>query len=651
MSPCARLVARGLGMALLAGLFAGCTIFYEPTLEPSDGGTDSRVEAGPDGGLDGGPDAIVTERECDDGLDNDGDKLVDCNDYDCSYLEACCQMQSGTEVVDEPWTEGTTHWDVYGSTPEVSSNRINLRAGSTALVWKECTVADLGLYGTFSFQPEIAPGDNCEAQYISLGFATAREPDVNTQFRSEIEVRVNACGRYEVLRGSTRLTQIPIAPINPTGLVRFQITPGTLGGEEVMRATISLDDGVQEQVLVEGLPFMSRDEMLDIDACGGLGRGLYLFIEGTRSDQRMSLDGIEFSTAQCANPSQFVRADLGGSAQFDVSDVNPGPAWSAGGMGSPTLLPFGSSGNWWVLYDATPDPRQIAEFHPLVFGLGRASTTSTGWDPRTAPIADENNEPESCQEKDCRNLTSYRDPFIFDGVIAYTRTVGGRPSIVMETYGLSGALNLRDAVLTAEDTTFVGLDAPACPDGVSQPTFARVPFTSPAITQYWLFFTCHNEEKRSLGYQLVQQQDDIFSVSGSGGVLFGADGIGQGYAAGGIESPEIMVEYGEEPHAVYRLWFIARDQAQRRSVALAQWQPSQLNDPPDFVLFPGNPVLEASDSEADCEAGCKLESLAVARDTDQLRFLLAQSVNAFGEVTYRIISLEQNWSRPTWPKN
>lgn len=635
-----------LGVLWTTGL-SGCTIFYEPSLLPSDGGMDGQLEGGPDGGLDGGPDAIATEIDCEDGVDNDGDKLVDCNDYDCSYLEACCQMQDGSDVVIEPWDMGTANWDVFGPAPEVSNNRVTLRAGTTTMIWKTCAVADLGLYGTFSFQPEVVPGSDCDAQFVSLGFTTAAAPSADARLPSEIEVRVNGCGRYQVLRGNT-VTQ-SYAPSTPNGLVRFRVTPGTVANDAVMRATISIEEAGVETALAEGLPFISRDEMLDQEACGGLGRGLRLFVRGSRSDQRMGLDGIEFSSAQCANPSQFVRSDLGGSAQFDVSAINPGETWSAGGIGSPSLLPFVGTANWWLLYDATPDPRQIADFHAIEFGIGRASSTSApGWEPRSAPIANAITPPQSCLDIDCREKVKYRDPFGFDGVIAYTREQSGTPAVVVETYDLSGALTLKSPLVSSADTQFAGLQAPACPDGVSQPTFARVPFTG-AIAQYWLLFTCHIGDARTIAYQLIKQEEDAFVIEGSGGLLFGTAELAVPYAAGGIESPEIIVEKGQDPDAIYRLWFIARNRSQRRSVALAQWQPTQVTDPPDFVLFPGNPVLESSDAEANCGAGCKLESLAVARDVDQLRFLLAQSVNVFDAVNYRIVSLEQNWSRPQWP--
>ncbi len=638
-------------------LASGCTVFYEPTYTPPDGGTDGQLEAGPDGGMDAGPDAVRTEINCEDGNDNDNDGLVDCNDYDCSHIAACCGEQNEDIEVNEPWdiVSRFANWDVKGATPVIErAGEMSFVGGRTAMRYvrdDDCVTADLGLFGYVQFKPRLSAGEGCEDDFASAGFTVASQPGSGPSYATEIRVTVNACGEYDVLRGNTSLLAGTYKPADPNQTINFAITPSTEGSEEVMRVTVTASGLAEQTVLVEGIAFIDRDKMLEPQGCADKGRGLRLVLEGQAASNPMKVGQVHFTAAQCANPGQFAAEELGGSAQFDVSDVNPTGTWAAGGLGSPTLEE--ESGDWQVLYDATPDPRQIAEFHPIDFAIGRsAATTIPSWDPSAggAPISEPLDPPESCQAVNCMNEIKYRDPFVFGGVIAYTRDTPEGPQIGIEPYRHTrSSLQLGPPILTADDTRWTAEQPPVCPDGVSQPTFAKLPFNQ-QTEQYWLFFTCHSGDERSIAYQRVSDEGDNFVLSGTGGKieLVGKGGHAGTYALGGIESPEVIVEYGTAPNVVYRLWFIARDRGQRRSIGLAQWQPNG-SEPPNFIPFPGNPVLQASDPEAMCGSGCKLESLAVARDQDKIRFLLAQSVNVFGEVSYQIVSLIQNWSRPQWP--
>ena len=83
--------ADAIGLSAL--LLVGCPKKYHPS---NDGGGDENTEAA-----------------CDDGISNDGDPYIDCNDYDCDCTIVCggagCECTGGPENTEAACTDGCSN--------------------------------------------------------------------------------------------------------------------------------------------------------------------------------------------------------------------------------------------------------------------------------------------------------------------------------------------------------------------------------------------------------------------------------------------------------------------------------------------------------------------------------------------------------------
>jgi hypothetical protein len=402
--------------------------------------------------------------------------------------------------------------------------------------------------------------------------------------------------------------------------------------------------------LLDGFPFLAQRDLEDrLSGCDRTP-GLFMAIEG-RGDM-VEVGTLRGTTQECVNPSHFA-VPYDDSVTLSRTHLGTG-SWTEGGVGEPSLhssSPGAGRVQWDLFFDATNYGRDLERFG-VRFAIGHVRTEVwdnspwSGWD---GPRAGDN--PPECLDISCSDHLSYREPFVLGA--------GGRPHVVFarqmeagnkDVFGIRGQWTASWDLATplAEESILAPTDLDGSCRSLRDPCLAP---RSEGDDGYWLFFTCERDGASSRIDLVGLDSAYVVEADSHTPVLDSSLGA---FAQGGVEAPEIITEFNPvDDQAIYRMWFVAKDVSQARTVAMAQAQVSALAEVPRFAPYPANPVLRADDRVmTGCVSGdCPIESLAVARHAldRALRFLVARRVQLSGDVVeYQLVPLSQFWRSP-WP--
>ena len=690
-------------LATLSLVVAGC--FPSPEREwhrRADLGCDACV-MDPDAG-DIGPDADIgapqpdPERDCDDGIDNDSDTLVDCADFDCAGAERCCR--DGATIISEDWTapDLSFRWEpLPRSDPDPSPLREPFSGAQDLLGWDDrdlhallyhrCAPLALGAEVQVDIIARSLPDDgplaNCAARRFEpcdqgASFALTRVSDLIHDIGFTEDLALHIHGHDEegitntsvIQQAQVRLTQAGVqlhqADLVPD--VRYTVTlrlrPDVSGPRATLIADIELKrvNGAGEPIVWPGVFVAPLDTLLRDDAgCDevtGLRFGLQMRGQGARVGP-VALRGLE-----CANPSQFSALSSEG-ATLDAELLGLGESYAGGVLGSPSLTSAYNTlsdlnARWDVFVDATNDARELEGVADVRYAIGHARTPTfiaqaSEWDGSAAPRLGD--DPPSCAVSGGCTTRSYRDPFLLarrtsadvldDWALAFARQ------------GDDGRYELR----VEQDVSF-SPDVPIGGEGVALLHPSEIlgcdDLRDPAIIPleqggYFVAFSC----RRDGGGDLFAMRlgSDFRPVAPLDIRLLLRDSEVGELGAGGLFGPELQVVGDPADELELRLWFVGRDRVGEASVLLATGQAratggadASLWPPPAFQLYPANPVLRADDASlGGCESTCRLLGFAVAEDVDEpgaFRFLVARDVNRAGVMTSELIPLAQTWRAP-----
>lgn len=650
-----RLFARALAIVLLSGCQLlnkpGEPMRFQPDAGPADAGTDARPSI---------------ETACNDGMDNDMDRLTDCVDYDCAPTADCCAIAPDVAVFDWTAAPGTQFYS-FATAPQtgmcstLGTDQCVTSFGSGTAMIRRCRGTEC------EDQPvcdPLAAGYSVTATFIPKGTSTSfasivltPAPELQsgtTRLLDDLAVNVLQNGDVEVTQARTVIGRAAaVAGADRPITVKIVIGPSSEGGRSVLRATVTATGATTPVTVVDRYPFLLASDLVRDDGCEEIG-GLYFGIEGEGAG--VFLGEVSVTELECTNPSAFtVPENIDQRAVLVTHDEAEGPlpathvdlgfdAWSYGGIASPSLLrvdPPGPPPEQWDLFvDATDVGRSAELFANIGFSIGRAQTTSFD-DWGAWSVLDDPRDPGSCHPScvappvaGCECGESIREPAFVDGCSAWAQASIGVPAPVY-TIRINGN----------PETTF---DDPEC-DAERDPALAPM---GPGAVNHWLFYTCERAGMPS--HIRVVEIDCRNDLTMTGANPFGSADLGP-FAAGGIRAPEILatVRPGDTgPPAVYSMWFLARDLASRVTIGLALAQAAE-GMTPAFTPYPANPVLPHANVRQDVACtDCRITGLAVAplgMPANSLRFLLARSVDDSSTTRDELVPLDQAWSNPYGP--
>ena len=268
----------------------------------------------------------AVELACGDGLDNDDDALVDCEDYDCASNENvdCCGVARDIFYSHERWpTDLSRRWDAtreiegFDVFPDVRDGRIS-RFGTTdplAIILEECVGLAQGSHLEFFFTPQgDARGEHhcddegrCES-YAGFVLSPVRNVQDGERIRDELGVFFHASGRVEVTQ---------LGEVLPEGFA----TLIPLAGDLEYRVTVDITPSLDEQNRASLIASVNVDgpEIHDFAWSGTLIELRHLERSPSRCDDlpglNLALEGagsgvvvgqrVLVEQKECANPSQF----------------------------------------------------------------------------------------------------------------------------------------------------------------------------------------------------------------------------------------------------------------------------------------------------------------------------------------------------------
>jgi hypothetical protein len=631
-------------------------------------------DVGPD--VDGGPPCPgpeCFETDCANGVDDDGDGLVDCADFDCASFPACC---TGGELhLEESWHPESilsTGWRAVPSgTPYPSRNTDVPDDGGTldtylrafeshmpsGVLRRDCTPLTLGarLHVTMAPLGHAECTDTACDRFAALVLTAAEDVLPGRRVLDDLAVTVQANGLVRVTHGGVALgsTRVQLSPSGRAELV-VDVTPGVdTRGRPALFATVGVTDlmaGAGRVQVLDRQPFLlQRDLRADVTGCTDVP-GLFVAVEG--QGDRVRVMPLTVERRECANPSQFTlpgkdTATLT-SASFDLG------AWAEGGWGSPALAStcdVGEAGcfvaeeapgvRWDLLVEATNVDPGLARFTHVGWSLGHAMTTAwdtpgdwftdlggspkAGHDPPTCLDAPPDAGPDACG-----GARSVRDPALLPStnnlgqidasglIVAYAREhepavqAGRRDVFALHVQTMSAD----PAVPFDASSGLRWTPGDAACDSLREPEV--LPESHEPGAGYFLLYTCER----------VGRPDEVHAVSltallvavPSTRVVLLTPAMLGSHANGGVRAAEgvAVSDLQQVKPPLFRLWYVARDAAGRQSIGIAHGQAQAFGVFPSVVPYPGNPVLRIDDSVlgGTCGGDCELVGMDVVRRAD-----------------------------------
>jgi hypothetical protein len=700
-------------------LLTGCLMLNERDATQAvvrDGGPDAPrpdvpfdVPPDHDGGVDGGdggtcPGPGCFETDCTNGIDDDGDGLVDCADFDCASFPGCCT--DGALELQASWDPESTISALWRAVPtgspypsRGSETAVDGGTGSTFLygfephmptgvLRRSCTPLALGARLRVTMAPQGAPGctDTACDRFAAVVLTAAEDSLPGRRLLDDLAVTVQANGLVRVTQGGASLGSTRVE-LGPTGRAELgiEITPGVdHRGRPALFATVEVTDrmaGTGRVQLLDRTPFLLQRDLIDHVADCAKMPGLFVAVEG--QGDRVRVEPLTVERLECANPSQFAEPDRDTATltpyHLDLGD------WASGGLGAPALAStcdVGETGcfvnegppgvRWDLLIEATNVDPGLARFTHVGWSMGHAMGLE--WDAPTGWITDAlgppkaGHDPPTCLDGGdgpdaCGGARSLRDP----GLLPVTNELGQlTPTGFIVTYARehepavqSGARDVfalhvqtmhadpYERFESSEGLKWTPTQA-GC-DSLRDPEI--IPQSHEPGAGYFLLYTC---ERNGLPPEVhrIALTDLLVVVPGTRETVLSPSMLGA-FAQGGVRAAEAVVvsDPQEVRPPLVRAWFVARDAAGRPSVGMAMGQGQTFGELPDLVPYPGNPVLWVDDVAlgGPCGDDCELVGLDVVRRADDarsvdtpitLRFVVARRVDGHD---YELAPLEQLW--------
>lgn len=663
-------------LALIGHVLGGCTLVNAPDRNRLDAGSfdggmdasDARDASDADSDepvpTDTGVDADTRPPEnCANGVDDDDDGLVDCEDFDCAAETAACCREAAPAPdlaittwplnLDDAW-DATLRVESSAIFPEVRDGvlRFSRSRDPHALVLESCVPLGLGA----ELRARFGPRGDAES-FAALVLTPVDEQRVPRRLPAELAVTFYGSGRVEVSQDETVLARSDELDPLPDGIfydlqVELLVDADDTG-RGVLRANVTIRDTENNERFAWSAPLITLDNLFFDRASCRDSAGLRLAFEGAAgATDVVEVGAMTVGQLACTNPGQFLRrlddplsaGDVPGvlTASLDFDATERDPRWADEAMLSASLL--GTTGTpdpvWHVAAEATNDQPELVTTARVGWAIGYAFESTwnvdTWTDASEQPVVGQ--APPSCLDGSCTTTPpAARDPHLFatgsQVNLVYAAEQGTSERFEIRfVNALSTASAASTSLLTLEDE----LDCHSLRDPAIVPKDTGPPY-------YWLFFTC----ERANAPPTIRARELEVDLMGlwptmepSLEVLSTAD-LGP-FARDGVRSPEPVLD-GD----VYRLWFLGLDQVTGASVGVAVGQPKTPGALPTLIPYPANPILRSGDPAFDDCPGCTLEGIAVARHpdrVDRLRFLVTRRVPiAGGGRRYDLMPLDQTW--------
>ena len=667
---------RALFFAVALLSLAGCSVFNDPDrskLLPV-GGSGGAGGVGGVGGSDG------VELFCDDGIDDDDDTRIDCDDPDCAEEPACCERRR--PALNDGWSGDlrlrwtfapTTDGAWSPSTPTFDDVRFVGDFGSAetprALISDDCVALALGGWVTGRLRTTDPTGctndEPCE-RYTAIVLTTADDLAGGGRLPDEVAVTLHAGGLVQVTHAETELARTT-ATVGED--LTFEITLRPALDEEarpVLRASVVAGG----ETLVEDFVTSRIPNLIEDGECSEIA-GLNVAVENQGSG--VFSGPLEVTRQDCANPSQFQKQ----VATLTGSSLRFAPSWRSAYVGAPTLAssrdPFDDV-QWDLIAEGSNDAPELEPVTHVGYAIGHARDTSDpgedwsldDWETSGGPKAGD--DPPSCVTipGGCVGNISVREPHLLaeltegrvlrDLVLSFAREVSPDPP---DVFGIQVVRPVGAPVTGVDVPPLPTLSPDAIPECVGLRDPALIPVDPDSLNGYWLLFTCVQGPGATTEIHAVRLSRALEVLTEAGEpmrrVVLTVDDLGP-FAQGGIRAPEPLVSFTQDGLRL-RVWFLAQEAPDTWSVALAEGRTrdaaSLATDLPEILPFPVNPILR-HDSPlvlSDCLGeGCSITGIAVTPrgdDPELLRFLLARRVNLpGGGRTDQLVPLEQPWSIP-----
>jgi hypothetical protein len=672
--------------ALVAG--GGCTPFLDLTPPPPrDGGPPGDADV--DADADTGP---LAENCAVDG-DEDGNGLADCADFACVGEPRCCDAEDPLGIV-EDW-EDLADWDLIPradpEAPEREPGRLLGFGPGTiprAVLRRECVPLVAGLAARVTFAPQrdgaCVGDDPCDAALVLTG---ARDVRPGERLIDELSVRVAADGRVTARQGGLVVAEGPPIPVGAEVAVTVEAGPGFDDDAQrsVVLATVRVAIGGGAPVpLVERFPVIDTQDLVREGTDCSAAPGLYVAVEGRGS--RVEVEPLSLAIQACLNPSVWELPTVA-EETLTIDGLSPGVWARGGGIQAPALAtslePAGEEGGgepelrFDLAFEGTDVPPALGADTRVGWALGHGvARGDAGWADDWAFVADGvfpkagdchpsclgEPGPACLPASACPEAPSYREP----ALLPILRPESGTLLVLglawavevdraEERFGLGATLSLaldpRFPVSLEPPVVTPAILAADAPPDRSPCDSLRDPSLAPAepgeLGRRWLFFTCEREGERDEIRAVTLTPSLAYQPGSEVRVLSPETPEVAPFGAGGVRSPEALVDFDGQGRAILRLWVLARAvPGAPAALALVRGTADDPARPPTpLVPFPGNPVLTGDDEIlGDCDGFCELTGVAVSRRPDiagRLRFLLARRVDTGSQTRYELRPLEQ----------
>lgn len=654
-------------------LTSGCSLLFDPDtsfFEPRDGGTDQ------------GP---RNPEVCDNDVDDDGDQLADCDDFDCEGHPHCCQ--GGAIVLDETWSAAdlTTTWALLPSGAPALPDRETVGANTLltsfgagdepkALLWRSCAplVTGLDLRAQFSPRGDLlsCPEAGACPEFAALVLSPATDMTPGNRLLDELALTVYANGHIALTQSGQSVATFDIQPRQHVA-VSIGLGPSFDARNRAIiqaQVTLTVTETTDEVVLADSWNFTLQEQLLAGNPCTE-EPGLRLAIEG--QGDSVHVYPLEAQSRSCVNPGHF-EPPMSSDQPLRYDDLGfvpvglPAPSFAEGAIGSPSIShaynDIGTTTRWDLMVEGTNLDPNAALYTHVGYALGHAASTSWNtvpWSSSESPKLGD--DPPGCTtESGCDALRSVRDPYLLptlaSGILSKQSLAFAReldPIVTGERgiYALHIApmMPLSPAVpLSYDPSTLV-----VAPADLAGCRSLRDPAVLAAGAGYWLLYTC---ERASLGPRIeaLRLGGDFKPVAPlDRAILLDSETQALGsYAEAGVYGAEPLLETRNGNERIW-LWFIATAIGGRRTVGLARSadQIDLTNGFPAMSVYPANPILDPEHPLLGrCSDGCSLSAIAVTPRIDEptrLRFVVARKlIDPSLGVVHELVPIEQIWSVP-----